>query len=210
MFGLPLGLRSSTYSRYRLESPRPLDRPGLAALLVTRSARSCGACVVRAGSSGRPLSFPPCRLDGADDPRRLDGLSLPATRGQPHPPQPIALLVVRFAHSCDAHPSHAYGSRSRRRTLPHGRAVSAIREPARAVAVIKQARPEPASEVESDMDFEAFYPSSNSFVRRCRYRKATPSPGHPRVATPSPTSPPGIAQCTRSSSCVRSPSATNR
>ena len=40
-------------------SLRSRDRPGLAARFLAPSGRSCSAYFVRAGSSGRPLSFPP-------------------------------------------------------------------------------------------------------------------------------------------------------
>ena len=71
------------------------------------------------------------RLDGSGDSRRLDESATPRLEVNHTPPQPIALLVVRSAHSCDAHPSHDSGSRPPA-DPPFGRVVQAAREPARA------------------------------------------------------------------------------
>ena len=75
------------------------------ASLRSSSLRSCGAYFVGAGSSGRPLSFPPCRLAGSAHPWRLAGSAHPCRlAGSAHPdtahdshkpPQPIARRAVR-------------------------------------------------------------------------------------------------------------------
>ena len=118
------------------------------ASLRSSSLRSCGPCFVGAGSSGRPLSFPPCRLirvahpcrlirvahpcrlDGPGDSLRLDGPSS-CCGGQPPPPQPIARwAALRASRTPSAHPPEdvllvatLLRGRRRARRLPEGPSV---------------------------------------------------------------------------------------
>ena len=61
----PAASRCRAGSKILLDAKnRPSRGRFLSTLLVARFTRSCGACFAGAGSSGRPLSFPPCRLIG--------------------------------------------------------------------------------------------------------------------------------------------------
>ena len=98
---------------HRPESPRSLDRPRLAAVLLARSARSCGPCFVGAGSSARPLSFPPLAAGQVSAPLPAGQVGAPPAGwvGQRTPAAGqvgAPLRLVRSAHPCrlvrSAHP----------------------------------------------------------------------------------------------------------
>ena len=93
------------HEQHRLKAPGSLDRPGRA-----RASSRCfprqsrGNLAARApfgrvlASSGtdrasRPLSFPPCQLDGPGDSGRLDRPATPAAPDRHTPPQPIPSFV---------------------------------------------------------------------------------------------------------------------